>query len=81
METILAARGIVVSSQSIRAWDLRFARLFANTLRRRRPKPGDKWHLDEVFLRIRGKVHCLWRAVDQHGNVLDILFRAGVAPR
>jgi hypothetical protein len=41
--------------------------------RRRRPHPGDKWHLDEVFIRINGKMHYLWRAVDQHGNVLDIL--------
>jgi putative transposase len=42
-------------------------------LRRRRPKPGDTWHLDEVFLRINGVLHYLWRAVDQHGMVLDIL--------
>ena len=76
VETILAARGVVVSHESIREWGLRFGRLFANTLKRRRPKPGDKWHLDEVFLRIQGKTHCLWRAVDQHGNVLDILVQS-----
>jgi len=76
VETILAARGVVVSYESIREWGLRFGRLFANTLKRRRPKPGDKWHLDEVFLRIRGKLHYLWRAVDQHGNVLDILVQS-----
>jgi putative transposase len=69
VELILAQRGIVVSYESIRAWGLRFGRLFANTLKRRRPRPGDKWHLDEVFLRIRGKLHYLWRAVDQHGTV------------
>ena len=46
---------------------------FANRLRRRRPRPGDKWHLDEVFLRIQGVQHYLWRAVDQDGVVLDIL--------
>jgi putative transposase len=46
---------------------------FAHRLRRRRPKPGDTWHLDEVFLRINGVLHYLWRAVDQHGVVLDIL--------
>ena len=67
---------MVVSYESIREWGLRFGRLFAHTLKRRRPKPGDKWHLDEVFLRIRGKVHYLWRAVDQHGNVLDILVQS-----
>ena len=60
VETILAARGVVVSYESIREWGLRFGRLFANTLRRRRPKPGDKWYLDEMFLRIRGKLHYLW---------------------
>ncbi len=76
VETILAARGVVVSYESIREWGLRFGRLFANTLKRRRPKPGDKWFLDEVFLRIRGKLHYLWRAVDQEGNVLDILVQS-----
>ena len=73
VELILAARGIVVSDESIRDWGLRFGRLFANKLRRRRPRPGDKWHLDEMFVRIRGKLHYLWRAVDQDGHVLDIL--------
>jgi putative transposase len=76
VETILAQRGIVVSYESIRAWGLRFGRAFANALKRRRPRPGDKWHLDEVFLRIRGKIHYLWRAVDQDGTVLDILVQS-----
>ncbi len=65
VETILAARGMRVSYESIRAWSLRFGRLFANTLKRRRPRPGEKWSMDEVFIRIRGKLHYLWRAVDQ----------------
>ncbi len=73
VETILAARGIVVSYETIREWGLRFGRLFANELRRRRPRPGDKWHLDEVFIRVQGKLQYLWCAVDQHGHVLDIL--------
>ena len=76
VETILAQRGIVVSHESIRAWCLRFGRAFAHALKRRRPRPGDKWHLDEVFLRIRGKRHYLWRAVDQDGIVLDILVQS-----
>ena len=76
VETILAQRGIVVSYESIRAWGLRFGRAFATALKRRRPQPGDKWHLDEVFIRIRGKLHYLWRAVDQHGTVLDILVQS-----
>ena len=73
VELILAERGVVVSHESIRARGLRFGRAFANTLKRRRPRPGDEWHLDEVLIRIRGKVHYLWRAVDQHGTVLDVL--------
>jgi putative transposase len=76
VETILAARGVVVSYESIRDWSLRFGRLFANALKRRRPRPGDKWHLDEVFLRIRGQQYYLWRAVDQDGHVLDILVQS-----
>ena len=73
MELILAERGIVVTHESIRHWCLKFGATFARKLRRRRPKPGDTWHLDEVYLRINGVLHYLWRAVDQHGVVLDIL--------
>lgn len=73
VELILAARGVAVSYESIREWGIRFGRQYAAALKRRRPKPGDKWHLDEVFIRIRGKLHYLWRAVDQNGMVLDIL--------
>ncbi len=53
----------------------------ANELRRHRPRPGDKWHLDEVFVSINGAQHYLWRAVDQGGNVLDILARSGAMRR
>jgi putative transposase len=76
VETILAARGVVVSYETVRDWSIRFGRLFANTLKRRRLRPGDKWFMDEVFIRIRGKLHYLWRAVDQDGNVLDILVQS-----
>jgi putative transposase len=76
VELILAARGIVVSYESIREWGLRFGQIFANMLKRRRPQTGDKWYMDEVFIRIRGKQHYLWRAVDQHGHVLDILVQS-----
>jgi putative transposase len=76
VELILAERGILVSYETIREWGLRFGRIFATALKRRRPQPGDKWHLDEVFIRIRGKIHYLWRAVDQHGTVLDILVQS-----
>jgi putative transposase len=73
VEEILGARGIVVSYEAIREWCQKFGQTYANALHRRRPQPGDKWHLDEVFLKINGQQHYLWRAVDQYGNVLDIL--------
>ena len=73
VELILAERGVLVTHESIRNWCRKFGAEFAKRLRRRRPRPGDTWHLDEVFIRIRGVLHYLWRAVDQHGVVLDIL--------
>jgi putative transposase len=73
VEEMLLQRGIVVSHETIRQWCQKFGQTYANGLRRRRHRPGDKWHLDEVFIKIRGKTHYLWRAVDQHGNVLAIL--------
>src|SRR5215207_5137713 len=73
VEEMLAARGIVVSHETVRQWARKFGQAFANQIRRRLPGPGDKWHLDEVCLMIRGKKHWLWRAVDQGGIVLDVL--------
>jgi putative transposase len=73
VELILAERGVVVSYETVRRWCKKFAASFADRLRRRRPRPGDKWHMDEVFIRIQGVQHYLWRAVDQDGVVLDIL--------
>src|SRR3712207_1443219 len=72
-EEMLAARGIVVSYETVRQWALRFGREFANQVRRRLPCGGDKWHLDEVAIKIAGVRHWLWRAVDQGGMVLDVL--------
>jgi putative transposase len=73
IELILAERGVVVSHESIRRWCLRFGADFAAELRKRRPRSGDVWHLDEVFLKINGDLQYLWRAVDQNGVVLGIL--------
>ena len=73
VELLLAERGIVVSYETVRRWCNKFGQTFANRLRSRRPRPGDKWHMDEVFIRIQGAQHYLWRAVDQHGVVLGIL--------
>lgn len=76
VEELLAERGIVVTYETVRQWCLKFGQQYANQLRRRRPKTGDKWHLDEVFLKINGQTSYLWRAVDQDGNVLDILVQS-----
>jgi putative transposase len=73
VEELMLTRGVVVSYETIRQWCAKFGQVYANRLRRRQARPGDKWHLDEVFIRINGTIHYLWRAVDQHGNVLDIL--------
>jgi len=73
VEELLFARGIIVTYEAIRQWCRKFGQQYANQLRRRCPQRGDKWHLDEVFLTIRGERHYLWRAVDQDGQVLDIL--------
>ena len=73
VEELLAERGVIVTYETIRQWSRKFGQAYANRLRRRRPRPGDKWHLDEVFMRINGATHSLWRAVDQDGMVLDIL--------
>ena len=61
---------------TVRQWALKFGQNFANRIRRRLPVPGDKWHLDEVVISISGKKHWLWRAVDQHGAVLDVLVQS-----
>jgi putative transposase len=72
VELTLAERGVVVTRESIRRPCQKLGAEFAQRLRRRRLRPGDKWHLDEV-IRIRGVLHYVWRAVDQHDVVLDIL--------
>jgi putative transposase len=73
VEELMAARGVVLTYEAVRYGCQKFGQAYANQLRHRRPRPGDKWHLDEVLLTIRGERHYLWRAVDQDGHVLDIL--------
>ena len=76
VDGVLAARGIIVSHETVRQWARKFGQGFANQIRRRLPAAGDKWHLDEVVLTIVGVKHWLWRAVDQNGMVLDILVQS-----
>jgi putative transposase len=76
VEELLAERGIAVSYETVRRWCRKFGATYADGVRRRRPRPGDKWHCDEVQLKINGRKYWLWRAVDQEGIVLDILVQA-----
>ena len=76
VEDMLAERGIDVSYETVRRWVLKFGRIYAQQIRRRRPRPSDQWHLDEVFLKIGGEIVYLWRAVDDEGEVLDILVQS-----
>ena len=76
IEEMLAMRGVCLTYETVREWCLKFGQTYANGLRRRSPRPGDQWHLDEVFLKINGRLHYLWRAVDQDGDVLDILVQS-----
>ena len=76
VEEMLAMRGVSLSYETVREWCLKFGQTYANGLRHRSPRPGDRWHLDEVFLKINGRLHYLWRAVDQDGDVLDILVQS-----
>jgi putative transposase len=73
VEELLAERGVTVSYEAVHQWCLRFGQAFAKRLRGRQGRLGDAWHLDEVFVTISRERHYLWRAVDQDGEVLDIL--------
>jgi putative transposase len=76
VEEMLAMRGVSLTYETVREWCLKFGQTYANGLRRKSPRPGDRWHLDEVILKINGRLHYLWRAVDQDGDVLDILVQS-----
>jgi DDE domain len=77
VEDLLAERGIMVSYETVRRWLNHFGPMVAADLRKRRPKPHSTWHLDEVYLKIDGRMVYLWRAVDAEGEVLDVLVRLG----
>ena len=81
VEDMLAYKGIIVTHKTIRQWAEKFGRDYANKIRRRTPRLGDKWHLDEAVVSINGKKHFLWRAVDQDGFVLEVLVQSRRTPR
>jgi putative transposase len=76
VEELLAERGVTLTYETIRLWCRKFGPVFAAGLTRRRPRPADKWHVDDVQLKVNGRRYWLWRAVDQEGMVLDILVQA-----
>ncbi|MEV7069072.1 IS6 family transposase [Streptomyces collinus] len=73
VEELTLERSVTVSYETVRRWCGKFGQQYADALRRRQHRPGDKWHLDDVFIKINGEQRYQWRAVDQDGNVLDIL--------
>src|SRR5215207_462872 len=75
VEELLAQRGLDLSYESIRSWVLKFGPMIARRLRQCRPRPSDRWHLDEMVVRIAGKRMYLWRAVDHEGEILDVLLQ------
>ena len=75
-EDLLAQHGVTVSYETIRQWCQTFGPAYARTLRRRRGQMGDMWYLDELFVNIQGRQQYLWRAVDEDGDVIDILVQS-----
>lgn len=73
VEEMMAKRGVVLTYETLREWCLKLGGIYAKRMRSCSPRPSDRWHLDEAFLKIQGKLQYLWRAVDQDGEVLDIL--------
>ena len=76
IEDPLAERGITVSRESIRLWCIKFGAIYARRLKRKHRGYGDTFHIDKVFVRIIGKQHYLWRAVDQDGEIVDVYLQA-----
>ena len=75
MQELLFKRGIDVSHETVRAWCVSFGPDLAEALRQRRPRQGRVWHQDELRIVLGGVVHWLWRAVNEHGEVLDVLLQ------
>ena len=75
VEDLMAERGITVTYESIRLWCIKFGAKYARRLKRKHQGYGDTFYLDEMFVKIRGKQHYLWRAVDQDGEVVDVFLQ------
>ncbi len=81
VEALLTQRGIDVSSETIRCWTISFGPMIARRLKQRRSAPSPRWHLGEVVCRIGGKRMFLWRAVDDEGEILDVMVQRGGTQR
>lgn len=81
VEELLAERGVQVSYESVRRWVAKFGAYYAEELRRREPRRGVTWHLDEMAVRVGGEPQWLWRAVDEHGETFDVLLQERRIPR
>lgn len=75
VQELLHERGVVVSHETLRKWNIKFAPLLTEELRHREPRRGSRWHLDEMHVRVGGVTHRLWRAIDEYGDVLDVLLQ------
>nr|WP_290439239.1 IS6 family transposase [Burkholderia plantarii] len=75
IEELLLERGVEVTYESVRNWCDRFGAQFAHCAKAVRPRPDTTWHLDELFVKLRGEPYALWRAVDEHGMELDVLLQ------
>ena len=76
IEDLLAEKGVSVSYESIRLWCIKFGPAYARKLKQRHRGFGDTFYLDEIFIKINGKQHYLWRAVDQDGEVVDVFVQS-----
>jgi putative transposase len=76
IEDLLAQRGMTVSREAIRLWCIKFGAIYTRRLKRKHRGYGDTFYIDEVFIKINGKQHYLWRAVDQDGEVVDVYLQA-----
>src|SRR5882762_8390187 len=76
VEELMSSRGVSLRYETVREWCLEVGQTYPNGLRRKSPRPDDRWHLEEMFLKVNGRAYYLWRAVDQDGDVLDILVQS-----
>ncbi len=81
VQVLLLERGIQVSRETLREWCVKFASLLTEELSHREPRRGSRWLLDEVCVKVGGVIHWLWRAVDEHGTVLDLFLQVQRDPK